>query len=285
MTERIPRYFDPEAWASSQEVVPKGDIGLDGNNVLHQPTDTSPHSIEASQKLFSDGPMDLYVDPSSGSDGNDGSQGSPFASLDRAFEELPYILTHKVVIHLADGTYNNEPGSITTKPIMTNHTSDDGDIHIIGNTTNPGNVVLDSCTWITSGVHGSEPTGFLFEGMQINAKVQAYNGIVGLENCILHSDSAIQGAQAALAGYASFASISNCTIGGDADYVVAMTQGGFVDISSCDGEPNTAWVQTGQRTNVYVSIMYTGTTAPYVSDATKPGIVIHGGDLVHPNVP
>ena len=47
------------------------------------------------------GDIDYYIDPDTGGDGNDGSYGSPFETIQHAIDLLPKIIMHNVTIHLA----------------------------------------------------------------------------------------------------------------------------------------------------------------------------------------
>jgi len=57
--------------------------------------------------------LDIYVNGSTGSDttGN-GSSGSPYATITRAYEDVPYCIAHAVHIHVAAGAYTDFPDVI-----------------------------------------------------------------------------------------------------------------------------------------------------------------------------
>jgi hypothetical protein len=78
--------------------------------------------------------LTFYVNPSTGSNENDGSSGSPFKTIAKAISLIPQIVNHDVKIYLADGNYSE---GIT----LTGYVGS-GSINIVGNVTTPTNVVL-----------------------------------------------------------------------------------------------------------------------------------------------
>lgn len=75
-----------------------------------------------------------YVNATTGSDGNDGSSGSPFKTIAHAISLIPQVINHTVTINVADGSYSE---GITLSGFM-----GEGLVSVVGNTTNPENVVL-----------------------------------------------------------------------------------------------------------------------------------------------
>jgi len=78
--------------------------------------------------------LTFYVNPSTGSDENPGTSGSPFKTIAKAISLIPKIVNHNVTINLADGSYSE---GITLTGYMGG-----GIITIAGNAANPENVVL-----------------------------------------------------------------------------------------------------------------------------------------------
>ena len=106
----------------------------------------------------------FYVNASTGSDENDGSSGSPFATIAKAVSLIPQIVNHTVTINLADGNYSE---GITLSGYVGK-----GQVNVLGNDSNPENVVLSgqvvvqhcSCwvqvfglktTWVGGSTHSS----------------------------------------------------------------------------------------------------------------------------------
>ena len=85
--------------------------------------------------------LTFYVNPATGSDENDGSSGSPFATIAKAVSLIPQVVNHTVTINLADGSYSE---GITLKGYIGG-----GLLVVEGNTTNPENVVLSGMVYIT----------------------------------------------------------------------------------------------------------------------------------------
>jgi len=100
-------------------------------------------------------PVTIYVDPINGDDGNDGSAGSPLATLDQALASLPVVLAHDVVINVGKGTLNSVfdpagkiiPASLT---IQARNTSDQ-DLYDYGTATGGSSTTLQdtSKSWPT----------------------------------------------------------------------------------------------------------------------------------------
>lgn len=52
--------------------------------------------------------VSLYVDANSGDDNNDGSEASPFKTIQKAIDSIPKIINRDRFIYIADGTYDEE---------------------------------------------------------------------------------------------------------------------------------------------------------------------------------
>jgi len=91
------------------------------------------------REIVAPGPLDLYVDASTGDDANDGlSPTSAKQSIQAAVRDIPMLLSGDVQVHIANGTYNER---VALMPRM----RPDGLhwIRLIGDTVAPGNVVID----------------------------------------------------------------------------------------------------------------------------------------------
>lgn len=86
--------------------------------------------------------LDLYVDAATGNDGNDGSIGAPFATIQRALNELLSLTLNKwsVSIHVADGDYSGEDLTCFTSQVdQYGYT-----VYLVGNVTTKANVTVNS---------------------------------------------------------------------------------------------------------------------------------------------
>ena len=84
-----------------------------------------------------------YVDDALGDDSNDGlaaGAGHALKTIQAAINKIPRFVKHNMTINVADGTY--ESGSIVI--YLVNRNIIDGKIDIIGNITNPENVIIRS---------------------------------------------------------------------------------------------------------------------------------------------
>ena len=117
--------------------------------------------------------LNFYVNPATGNDNNNGSNGSPFKTIAKAVSMIPKIVYHNVTINLADGSYSE---GITLSGYMGK-----GLVYVLGNITNPENVVLSgqvivqycSCrvqvwgmetTWVGGSTHSSAFVGYYNPG-------------------------------------------------------------------------------------------------------------------------
>ena len=56
--------------------------------------------------------MDLYVDPAGDDDAGTGAVGAPYLTIDRAYEDVPFLIKHNVHVRIAAGTYTSFPKSV-----------------------------------------------------------------------------------------------------------------------------------------------------------------------------
>lgn len=287
---------------SSQNVtLDSGDLSDGNGNTIYDeagghlvdPLNHEPDSVPSvsnmisSRPLFSQEDRTIYVDPDSGDDSNDGTSSNPFQTIDRAFEEVPYWLTHKYTIDLANGTYDSEPTVIGLPPVRANFTNTTGHIEIIGDTATPSNVKVGSNNQFVTGLNGTEPAdGLQVKGVELNCQIQAKGGVLWLEDCNLHSDPD-PSTQAAIAGYDSSVVANNCTFGGDANWAVDPAQGGTYLIENCDGSVSNGLFHNGGQSNCLIwlesgTLSYNNTL---VQNTGEPGFVYVDGEIRYPDVP
>lgn len=59
--------------------------------------------------------MTLYVSPTGDDDDGDGSVTSPYATITRAYRDVPYLVEHKIVIRILAGTYTDFPANVNNQ--------------------------------------------------------------------------------------------------------------------------------------------------------------------------
>ena len=84
--------------------------------------------------------IDLYIDPTGDDSTGDGTSSAPWATLGKALSEAQHANADKVIIHVADGTYNNTEETYSSVEFRPRY------IEIAGNDTNPENVVFTNST-------------------------------------------------------------------------------------------------------------------------------------------
>jgi len=102
-----------------------------------------------------------YCDPISGNDGNDGSQGTPWASIDHAKDQ---VVGGDIVI-LNDGTYSEDSGSGYLNMQNVGYTSE-----VIFRAANPGMAIIESASHATMTIFttgGTVSQNWTFEDVKI----------------------------------------------------------------------------------------------------------------------
>jgi hypothetical protein len=84
--------------------------GIDTHKVKTRPTETHPNIGIVPRELISQEDTTIHVDPS-GNDNNDGSEGSPVATIQEAVNRLPLFILHSITIDIADGRYTSDKES------------------------------------------------------------------------------------------------------------------------------------------------------------------------------
>jgi len=184
----------------------------------------------------------IYVDPD-GDDGNDGSEGSPLATLQEAFNRLPFFVNHRTVIHINKGVNTNDACCPNSARNIVNHLKGENLI-IRGDPDNPEDHVIgrqgggeDANPHWTALAFMSDPLSCTIEGVTFNTQVQPYAATLWFENCIFNS-SPEPYISNAVGGYSSLVTLRNCEIGGDSDYVFSADQFNTMNIQNCTGKVN-----------------------------------------------
>jgi len=100
--------------------------------------------------------MELYVDTGGDDDTGDGSVGSPYETITRAYEDVPFLLKHPVQIKIATGTYTAFPEVIKNECQETGQLIFDG---LGGNSDDEGDLTVAAITFI----HGTLARAVAFD--------------------------------------------------------------------------------------------------------------------------
>lgn len=130
--------------------------------------------------------VNRYVDVATGNDGNPGTIGAPWQTINHALAKQPQVIGGIYQINAADGTY---PETVVFKDILGNA----GDlaygnnvVKIVGNTATPGNVIIQSGTNPISIINSRGVLvldGVTLDGNTTsNGCVFAFNGVFDLIN-------------------------------------------------------------------------------------------------------
>lgn len=156
--------------------------------------------------------LDYHVDPASGDDTNPGTSAEPLATIQEAFDRLPFIIQHDVNIELAAGTYTSEPQTgfhIVNYDKQLN--SDEEPFRITGDTANPSNVHLTGDFWFNISIEGRALYRTRIEGVELDGKIQNYGGAISVRNCIINGNSNA-GDNVAIDGYGGQTELADATV-------------------------------------------------------------------------
>jgi rubredoxin len=209
---------------------------VDANRFHHRPTQDREHENIVARDMISTEDIELYV-ATSGDDSNPGTQSAPLASLDEAFNRLPFILQHYVRIFVEPGTY--DPGStIFTGMHLVNfvnrYQGRDAPLVIEGAGDSPSDVHITGEFWWNTSIRGTVPYRTVIRNMEIDGKIQNYNGCIGLHDMILNvSSSHGAGQKSGVDGYAGFTQVKDCTFN-TVDEAVHANMGHNIAVGYCD---------------------------------------------------
>jgi len=170
--------------------------------------------------LDTTGGVNYYISPSGNDTTGDGSSGSPWATMNKAYDFLRnkvFIGDGYIYINVADGTYTDHPAlSLTLR--------DAARVSIIGNVSNPENVVFN----FVSGA------GYGFQTL--------FNGYLSIKGVTLNSQSGSVTGNAIRSAYSSSVILQNVRITGKWLYGVfcgnnayVAAQGVYIDGPTTDG--------------------------------------------------
>lgn len=209
--------------------------------------DMGVHDLD--RELRSEDHMDIYVDPDTGSNSNDGSRDSPVASLQAALDKLPIIIMHQTTIHLEDGVYDKERelaenGSVSSGVHVVNYLKGldgmDEPFKITGNTSDPSRVRFPDIYRFNLSIRGGVPYRTVFEGFKANAKIQNYNGAMAVRDCVLNGNSALP-TNAGIDGYAGFTYAERVTF--NSEIAAYANQGHQIVLNNCRGSVTERYVE------------------------------------------
>ena len=245
----------------------------------HEPT-TTKENIISQRNFLSNDHQEVWVNPT-GSDSNPGTESQPYATLQRAFRDIPYWLMHDFIINIAPGTNSNDQDAVNMPPVRANYSKGFGEIRIVGDSSAPENYVIDGPAWIGSSVIGCHPGNFMFEGVTLNSKIQSYHGVQYLKSCHCNSDTQPSN-QSVIGGYSNISILEDCTIGGNADYVQGAKQGARAIMRKCDGSVNTS-LMMGTGTSNQLFLDNDSVSGPHLDLEGFPGLIVENANLLYPN--
>jgi hypothetical protein len=177
--------------------------------------------------------VDLYVNASTGDDTTgDGTSGTPYATIGRAIEDIPTIVTARYTINVADGTYREQVDLVRfIFPAFTASSATDARIVLTGNTTTPANCVISGAD---SGTPTTATRNFCVRASRCRVSVSGFS----LEYAVVRGLDA-GGSSAVALGAMRYA---NCT--------TAMLLGGYTAVT-LTGNQTIADCGTGIYQTVY----------------------------------
>lgn len=177
---------------------------------------TDPTTQPYDKKVISDEQnKEIYVDSANGSDSNDGSSGSPYKTLAKAFAETPLINAHAVDIILQNNyTYQGNSPELVSWVFGGN----DGRIILRSDTGGPYTIDLDRGDGTSSSLSiqtiGNEPKDcFSIQDLNFqNCRIKPRNSSIEVKDCTLKSDA--NSTDVPFGGYLSDIELDNVDIDG-----------------------------------------------------------------------
>jgi hypothetical protein len=221
---------------------------------------------ELDESTITQEPATWYVDPTGSDTTGDGSVGNPFATLQKAWDNLPDIIAHQQTIQLADGTYSDSSipsgdqprpavlwgkGKVTTFRSWIASGEVNAAIVIKGNDTTPSNVKIQTGSDYNYGVYinkgniglqslqiesnGADSSTALLVAHRTDTYIHTYNVIIDGKSVTTSGMNAESSGQIEF-GAGDYGEIKNCTVGAQTltsgDNIVISSQGTNV-INNC----------------------------------------------------
>ena len=231
-----------------------------------------------------------YVATTGNDTTGDGSSGNPWATIQHAYDVIVATLDtagYTVTIQVADGTYTT--GIEITKAWMGG-----GNVHILGNTSTPSNVVISTGGNRPFYAHDTSlPTTLVYKGFQLNTTTNCiYFSAIGslrIGNIYFNNSGdntiTVGVASQIYTDYESFRVLNSDTLysfisasnmgmfqgyGMNIDYIGSPTYTtGFINIKSVSSADLRAMTFSGSATCAYYNVSLNGVL--YISGATLPG--------------
>jgi hypothetical protein len=213
----------------------QGGSTLIAEELIHKArvTDTSPHA-SAHRPIISTAPKEVYVDPNTGNDSNDGSQGAPYRTIQAALERVPLVVQHDHHINLANGTYSAGK-AVSAVMHFAGGSHDPHPMRIQGNPDDPSKVVIDNNVKLST--RSNEMDNALLRDVTITGSVQNIDSHFQVQNVRFtgtNSEAIISGA-AFKTHDPSVTMLRDCTFSDAYDYAVDAAVGAEVMLDDCTG--------------------------------------------------
>ena len=195
--------------------------------------DTSTHA-SPQRPIVSTEPKEVYVDPNNGDDSNDGSQGSPYRTIQTALDRVPLVVQHDHHINLANGTYD------AAKPVsavmhFAGGSHQPHPMRIQGNPDDPSQVVIDNNIKLST--RSNEMDNALLRDVTITGSLQNIDSHFQVQDVRFtgtNTDSVISGA-AFKTHDPSMTMLRDCSFTENYDYAVDAAVGARVMLDDCTG--------------------------------------------------
>jgi hypothetical protein len=207
--------------------------------------------------IVTSGPIQIWVDPD-GDDGAVGTENAPVASLQEALDRLPYILAHPADIVLTSGTTENPTVHDTGVGVISAmHTSvysgyqeardyfDNStgmNVAIRSESGNPNDTILHGDYFLSFAFLGNSPLNVGIENLTVDAGVQNYGGVFGLNDCVLRGSPEFD---ILFAGYAGNTYATRCEI--TAPIVTTDSAGAVTGLNGCIVDSGTRTSSVGEQ--------------------------------------
>jgi hypothetical protein len=282
--EKPPRSWQNDVDANEHDLSNVDTLGADevlSPAFLAETTQTNGNIVD--RPLVSNGQIELYVDPD-GSDSADGSEADPLATLQAAFDRLPFILQHSTTIHVTEGVNTNDGPSLSSGRHIVNH-MDGEKLRIVGDSDNPENHVIGSPDSGSGATPHRVALGFMstveqceIEGITFNAQVEPFASTLSFKNCIFNASPETEVASA-IAGSSSLTRLDNCEVGpaGTTDHLIEISAHQNFQFKDSTIEANKSVLLGEDSGGIVSDIGGNDVTAPFwINDVSESVITVRG---------
>lgn len=201
--------------------------------LIHSARETNTHASDR-RPILSTEPKEVFVDPDSGDDANNGSQDAPLQSLQEALDRVPLVVQHDHHINLADGTYDGgKPVSAPMHFAGGSHQSHP--MRIQGNPDDPSQVVIDNNVMLST--HSNEMDNALLRDVTITGSLQNIDSHFQVQNIRFTgtNDEVILGGAAFKTHDPSITMLRDCSFTQAYDFAADVALGARLMLDNCSG--------------------------------------------------